>query len=1039
MASASRGEIPKNAGVEVGGVVEEAALAGVDGARARPGPGRRAPSRSQPRSAGKPAIASRAGGDQLPQLLGGAHAAGEAAAHADDRDRVVVGGRGAATGARPPVPPLRRRAARRAGGRRAPAASGSRRPGWRAAAARWRRSSRLRSSTAVSESKPRSRKARPALDRVGAGVAEHGGHLRSRTRSSSARSLLGLGQPGQPLRAAPSRRRRGLAGGVAGRRAWRPARPRAGRASSGLGRPAVKAGANRSQSTSATVTAASPWSSGALQRGRWPASGAIGGRPRAAQSAAPAPSSAAMPPLGPRAPGERGGGQALGRGAARRARRGRRWPRRSWPGPRRPTMPAIEENSTNAARSRSARQLVQVRAPRPPSARSTRGEAAPASARRARRRPAPRRVCTTAVSGARPASVGQQPRPARRGRRRRRRRRSPGRPSAASSARSSAAPGASRPRRLVSTRCSAPLAGQPAGHVRAQRAGAAGDQHRAARRPGRSAAGAGRRGPHQPAAEHARTAGPRPGPRRRPRRAPPASRASARSSGVSGRSTRPPQRSGSSSAGDPAEAPDQRLRRVATSVVRTPGRRPRRGWRTTAARRSPASPRACTRATVAQPGGQRRCAGSAAVQGQQREHAGARPSPSAAVAQPLGACRRSRSSSAADVDAASARVGARHARLGVGGHDQPGPVSDASARRQRLPRHAVAPAVHVDARRCAATTTARAAAPPATAPSGPGLGERPGPPLDGLPEAASTASWPAAAASPPAPRASSAGAGRRRWAGRRGGRRCRRRTPSQSTARPATCSAGEGGGQRSRPRGGPCAAAETNAAPSPVDAVLRHGGQHAVRAQLEERGDALGLQRPRRRRRSGRPRGRAAPSSRRSRAPRRRRRAPVRLETTGMRGASYVSALGDLRGTSSSIGVHPRRVEGVADREPLGLAALRLEAPPRPPATASSSPETTTGRGPLTAAIDDPLGRAAAAPRPRRPATATIAPPAGSACISRPRAATSCAASASDSTPATCAAASSPIEWPDQEVRPSHPTTPPAGTAPPRPRTARAG
>ena len=43
---------------------------------------------------------------------------------------------------------------------------------------------------------------------------------------------------------------------------------------------------------------------------------------------------------------------------------------------------------------------------------------------------------------------------------------------------------------------------------------------------------------------------------------------------------------------------------------------------------------------------------------------------------------------------------------------------------------------------------------------------------------------------------------------------------------------------------------------------------------------------------------------------------------------------------------------------------------------------------------------------------ATIAPPAGSACINRPRAATSAHASARDSTPATCAAATSPIEWP---------------------------
>ncbi|CAM5552009.1 hypothetical protein SANTM175S_08278 [Streptomyces antimycoticus] len=44
--------------------------------------------------------------------------------------------------------------------------------------------------------------------------------------------------------------------------------------------------------------------------------------------------------------------------------------------------------------------------------------------------------------------------------------------------------------------------------------------------------------------------------------------------------------------------------------------------------------------------------------------------------------------------------------------------------------------------------------------------------------------------------------------------------------------------------------------------------------------------------------------------------------------------------------------------------------------------------------------------------SAIIAPRAGSCCISRPRAATSVAASSSDSTPATCAAASSPMECP---------------------------
>ncbi len=44
--------------------------------------------------------------------------------------------------------------------------------------------------------------------------------------------------------------------------------------------------------------------------------------------------------------------------------------------------------------------------------------------------------------------------------------------------------------------------------------------------------------------------------------------------------------------------------------------------------------------------------------------------------------------------------------------------------------------------------------------------------------------------------------------------------------------------------------------------------------------------------------------------------------------------------------------------------------------------------------------------------TASIAPPSGSSCISRARAATSRHASGRDSTPETCAAVSSPMECP---------------------------
>ncbi len=69
---------------------------------------------------------------------------------------------------------------------------------------------------------------------------------------------------------------------------------------------------------------------------------------------------------------------------------------------------------------------------------------------------------------------------------------------------------------------------------------------------------------------------------------------------------------------------------------------------------------------------------------------------------------------------------------------------------------------------------------------------------------------------------------------------------------------------------------------------------------------------------------------------------------------------------------------------------------------------------------------------------ATIAPPSGSACISAARAATSAHASSRVSTPATWAAASSPIEWPATKSGVT-PTTPAAGTAPLRGRRSRAG
>ncbi|RPK57426.1 hypothetical protein EES42_39165 [Streptomyces sp. ADI95-17] len=71
----------------------------------------------------------------------------------------------------------------------------------------------------------------------------------------------------------------------------------------------------------------------------------------------------------------------------------------------------------------------------------------------------------------------------------------------------------------------------------------------------------------------------------------------------------------------------------------------------------------------------------------------------------------------------------------------------------------------------------------------------------------------------------------------------------------------------------------------------------------------------------------------------------------------------------------------------------------------------TVAAGPLSAAIETPAtsnGRTSSSDA----WSETIAPPSGRACIRRPRAATSVAASWRERTPATWAAASSPMEWP---------------------------
>ncbi|GAA2552851.1 hypothetical protein GCM10010435_23970 [Winogradskya consettensis] len=80
---------------------------------------------------------------------------------------------------------------------------------------------------------------------------------------------------------------------------------------------------------------------------------------------------------------------------------------------------------------------------------------------------------------------------------------------------------------------------------------------------------------------------------------------------------------------------------------------------------------------------------------------------------------------------------------------------------------------------------------------------------------------------------------------------------------------------------------------------------------------------------------------------------------------------------------------------------------------ASAGPETTTAEGPLTAAMSSssPISSRTVA---SSASIASIAPPAGNACISRPRATTSFTASSRSKTPATWAAAISPTEWPSR-------------------------
>ncbi|RPK57883.1 hypothetical protein EES42_39005 [Streptomyces sp. ADI95-17] len=145
---------------------------------------------------------------------------------------------------------------------------------------------RLRSSTAVSESKPSSRKVLAAVTESALPCARTTAAW-LRTRSSSARVRSA------PVAAASrSRRAEAPSSAAAVTSSWR-SRTSGRPVRSGLGRSAVNTGANRVQSTSATVTWVSR-SASACCRAATARSGAMAGSPRRNSSASASP--AAMPP-----------------------------------------------------------------------------------------------------------------------------------------------------------------------------------------------------------------------------------------------------------------------------------------------------------------------------------------------------------------------------------------------------------------------------------------------------------------------------------------------------------------------------------------------------------------------------------------------------------------------------------------------------------------------------------------------------------------------------------------------------------------------
>ena len=266
-------------------------------------------------------------------------------------------------------------------------------------------------------------------------------------------------------------------------------------------------------------------------------------------------------------------------------------------------------------------------------------------------------------------------------------------------------------------------------------------------------------------------------------------------------------------------------------------------------------------------------------------------------------------------------------------------------------------------------------------------------------------------------------AGRRRWAGRRGPAPRRARTAGPSRPHQPRTYAFASAARKLSASG----RSLRNAPISPAwrgrvgDSLVRHRRQDGVRAQLQQRRHTEAGQRTQPVMEADGLADVADPvlrvlklsglgSS------------PVTLETTGRTGASIRQALarpcGSLPVRDPSTGSGRRATPSTTapcDPPPA-------ESPPGPPKPTGHR-KGPARSGPFTAATptrSEDRASSSGSTSASAAWTASIAPPSGSACINRPRAATSRAASSKDHTPATYAATSSPIECPTDDLGP-HP------------------